>query len=230
VIQLTENGGYGAALKAGIEATRSDYVVITDADGTYPPEDIPGLVERMERVDMVVGSRTMSDVSIARIRRPAKMVLNGLASYLSGRHIPDLNSGLRVMRRSTLMKFIHLLPSGFSFTSTITLAMLCTNHKVTYVPVECAPRVGSSKIRPSDFTAFLMLVLRTVVLFNPLKVFLPLGGLLFLAGVIKLVYDIFLWNLSESAVMALLAAVIVWSVGLLADMIARLQLMTPPSR
>jgi glycosyltransferase involved in cell wall biosynthesis len=230
VIRLAENGGYGAALKAGIEATRSDYVVITDADGTYPPEQIPGLVERMERVDMVVGSRAMSDVSIARIRRPAKMILNGLASYLSGRHIPDLNSGLRVMRRSTLMKFIHLLPSGFSFTSTITLAMLCTNHKVTYVPVVCSPRVGSSKIRPSDFTAFLMLVLRTVVLFNPLKVFLPLGGLLFLIGLIKFVYDIFLWNLSETAVMAFLGAVIVWSVGLLADMIARLQLAGPPSR
>lgn len=230
VVRLTENRGYGAALKAGIAATRSEFVVITDADGTYPPEAIPGLVGLTNGVDMVVGSRAMTDVSIARIRRPAKMFLNGLASYLSGRHIPDLNSGLRVMRRSSLMKFIHLLPSGFSFTSTITLAMLCTDHRVTYVPVVCAPRVGSSKIRPSDFTAFLMLVLRTVVLFNPLKVFLPLGSLLFMAGVAKLVYDILLWNLSESAVMAFLAAIIVWSVGLLADMIARLQLTSATSR
>jgi glycosyltransferase involved in cell wall biosynthesis len=230
VIRLGENSGYGAALKAGIHATQSDYVVITDADGTYPPEEIPVLVAGMEHVDMVVGSRAMSDVSIAWVRRPAKMILNGLASYLSGRHIPDLNSGLRVMRRSTLMKFIHLLPSGFSFTTTITLSMLCTNHKVSYVPVQCAPRVGSSKIRPSDFNAFMMLVLRTVVLFNPLKVFLPLGTSLFLIGVIKLAYDIVLWNLSETAVMAFLAAVIVWAVGLLADMIARLQLTPPPSR
>jgi hypothetical protein len=158
------------------------------------------------------------------------MILNRLASYLSGRHIPDLNSGLRVMRRSTLMKFIHLLPSGFSFTTTITMTMLCTNHKVSYVPVQCAPRVGSSKIRPSDFNAFMMLVLRTVVLFNPLKVFLPLGTFLFLIGVVKLVQDIILDNLSETAVMAFLAAVIVWSVGLLADMIARLQLMPPRAR
>jgi glycosyltransferase involved in cell wall biosynthesis len=230
VIKLSENGGYGAALKAGISATKSDCVVITDADGTYPPEQIPMLLEQMTGMDMVVGSRAMTDVSIARIRRPAKLFLNGLASYLSGRHIPDLNSGLRVMRRSTLMKFIHLLPSGFSFTSTITLAMLCTHHRVTYIPVVCAPRVGSSKIRPSDFNAFVMLVLRTVVLFNPLKIFLPLGSLLFLIGVAKLVYDLFLWNLSETAVMAFLAAVIVWSVGLLADMIARLQLSAPHSR
>lgn len=230
VIRLSENGGYGAALKAGINATKSDCVVITDADGTYPPEQIPMLLEQMNGVDMVVGSRAMTDVSIARIRRPAKLFLNGLASYLSGRHIPDLNSGLRVMRRTTLMKFLHLLPSGFSFTSTITLAMLCTNHRVTYIPVVCAPRVGSSKIRPSDFNAFVMLVLRTVVLFNPLKVFLPLGGFLFLIGVVKFVYDIFLWNLSETAVMAFLAAVIVWSVGLLADMIARLQLTASSSK
>jgi hypothetical protein len=179
---------------------------------------------------MVVGSRAMTDVSIARIRRPAKMFLNWLASYLSGRRIPDLNSGLRVMRRTSLMKFIHLLPSGFSFTSTITLAMLCTNHKVMYIPVACSPRVGHSKIRPSDFQAFLMLVLRTIVLFNPLKVFLPLGTMLFGIGLAKLTYDVFLWNLSETAVMAFLAAVIVWSVGLLADMIARLQLAATHSK
>ena len=229
VIRFAENCGYGAALKAGINATKSDYVVITDADGTYPPERIPELVERMENMDMVVGSRAMSDRSIAVARRPAKLFLNALASYLSGRRIPDLNSGLRVMRRSVLMKFVHLLPSGFSFTSTITLAMLCTNHRVSYIPVVCSPRVGSSKIRPSDFTAFLMLVLRTVVLFNPLKVFLPLGTLLFAFGAVKLMYDLLLWNLSDTSVMAFLAAVIVWSVGLLADMIARLQLTAPYS-
>ena len=227
VIRKNENGGYGSALKTGIYATQSEYVVITDADGTYPPEQIPALLDRATNQDMVVGSRAMTDVSIAYIRRPAKMFLGALASYLSGRRIPDLNSGLRVMRRSALMRFIQLLPSGFSFTSTITLSMLCTQHRVVYVPVVCSPRVGSSKIRPSDFTAFLMLVLRTVVLFNPLKVFLPLGTVLFLAGSAKLVYDVFLWNLSESAVMAFLAAVIVWSVGLLADMIARLQLSAP---
>jgi len=226
VIRLAENGGYGNALKAGIYDTESEYVAITDADGTYPPEQIPVLVGHMPGVDMVVGNRAMTDVSIPHVRRPAKMFLNWLASYLSGRTIPDLNSGLRIMRRSTLMRFIQLLPSGFSFTSTITLAMLCTGHRVTYIPVQCAARVGSSKIRPSDFTAFLMLVLRTVVLFNPLKVFLPLGTLLFGLGLAKLAYDVYLWNLSESAVMAFLAAIIVWAVGLLADMIARLQLTT----
>ena len=103
------------------------------------------------------------------------------------------------------------------------------NVQVKYIPVACAPRVGSSKIRARDFQAFLMLVLRTIVLFNPLKIFLPLGTFLFVVGVAKLTYDVFLWNLSETAVMAFLSAVIIWSVGLLADMISRLQL-NPPRR
>jgi hypothetical protein len=166
----------------------------------------------------------MNDASIARARRPAKRLLGVLASYLAGRRIPDLNSGLRVMRRSVLMRFIHLLPSGFSFTTTITLSMLCTHHEVVYLPIKCAPRVGSSKLRAHEFATFIMLVLRTVVLFNPLKVFLPLGAAMFGVGFLKFVYDAFLWNLSETAVMAFLGAIIIWSLGLLADMVARLQL------
>jgi glycosyltransferase involved in cell wall biosynthesis len=224
VIRLPENGGYGAALKTGILQSRSEYVLIIDADGTYPPETIPALLARMKDADMAVGARAANDTSIARARRPAKKVLSLLASYLAGRCIPDLNSGLRVMRRSVLMEFLHILPSGFSFTTTITLALLCNNYLVTYLPIACAPRVGSSKLRAKEFTAFIMLVLRTVVLFNPLKVFLPLGAALFLIGAAKFTYDLFLWNLSETAVMAFLAAIVVWSVGLLADMIARVQL------
>src|SRR5207244_9054414 len=192
--------------------------------GTYPPEAIPELLARMAENDMAVGARSPNDTSIQRRRRPAKKVLSVLASYLAGRRIPDLNSGLRVMRRSVLMEFLHILPSGFSFTTTITLAMLCNNYLVVYLPIACAPRVGSSKLRAKEFTTFIMLVLRTVVLFNPLRVFLPLGAFLFAVGFAKFIYDLFMWNLSETAVMAFLAAIIIWSVGLLADMIARLQL------
>jgi hypothetical protein len=133
------------------------------------------------------------------------------------------------MDRSVVEKFIHLLPDGFSFTTTITLALLCTSHSVVFEPIECRRRIGTSKMRAIDFSNFVMLVLRTVVLFNPLKVFLPLGALLFVAGLLKLAYDVVMWNLSESAVMAFLAAITVWSVGLLADMISRLHL-RPPGR
>jgi glycosyltransferase involved in cell wall biosynthesis len=228
VIRVPSNRGYGTALKTGVLATDSEYVVIIDADGTYPPDAIPRLVMRAADADMVVGARSALDVSIPAVRRPAKWFLARLSGYLAGQRIPDLNSGLRVMRRKTLNEFLHLMPSGFSFTSTITLSMLCTMRQVIYEPVVCKRRVGTSKIRAMDFTNFVMLVLRTVVLFNPLKIFLPLGAILFLLGTIKFVYDVYLWNLSESAVMAFLAAIIVWSVGLLADMIARLQL-RPPS-
>ena len=224
VIRLPENRGYGAALKTGILKSRSEYVAIIDADGTYPPEALETLLACIGDFDMTVGARSPDDRSIARVRRPAKKVLSVLASYLAGRRIPDLNSGLRVIRRSVLMQFLHILPSGFSFTTTITLALLCTNGNVRYVPITCTPRIGSSKLRAKEFTAFVMLVLRTVVLFNPLKLFLPIGAVLFLIGLGKLAYDVALWNLSETTVMAFLAAIIVWSVGLLADLTARVQL------
>jgi glycosyltransferase involved in cell wall biosynthesis len=227
VLRQPSNEGYGSALKKGFAASTSELVAIIDADGTYPANVLPYLLECAADADMVVGARAAGDRSIPLRRRPAKWFLNHLASYLAGQKIPDVNSGLRILRRSAVKRFMAILPSGFSFTTTITLAMLCTNHRVAFVPIAYRRRTGSSKLRGFEFGNFLMLVVRTVVLFNPLKVFLPLGAVLFLAGTVKFVYDVFLWNLSESAVMAFLAAIIVWCVGLLADMIARLQLRPP---
>ena len=132
VLALPENRGYGGALKAGIRRARFEIIVITDADGTYPAQAIPSLVEGMRQYDMVVGARTGEEVAVPLVRRPAKWVLRHLAAYLAGRPIPDLNSGLRAMRRSSVRQFEHLLPSGFSFTTTITLAMLCGDHLVRY--------------------------------------------------------------------------------------------------
>jgi glycosyltransferase involved in cell wall biosynthesis len=221
------NRGYGAALKTGILNTSARAIAIIDADCTYPPEALPSLTEKLAGADMVVGSRALSSTGVAWIRRPGKWMLNSFASYLVGRHIPDLNSGLRVMRRDAVLKYLHLLPNGFSFTSTITMAMLANGHDVTYEPIVYTKRVGRSKIRASHFFSFMLLVVRAIVLFNPLKVFLPLGTLLFLLGVVKLVQDVVRWNLSETAIMAFLAAIIVWAVGLLADMISRLQMQSP---
>ena len=224
VISHGNNRGYGAALKTGILGTESSVVTILDADCTYAPDAIPRLYAKLDHADMVVGARKLSSKGVSMIRRPAKWVLNRFASYLVGRRIPDLNSGQRVMRRKPLMQFLHLCPDGFSFTSTITLAMMANGRNVVYEPIEYATRTGDSKIRPSHFGSFMLLAVRAIVLFNPLKVFLPFGLLLFLIGVAKLVQDIVLWNLSETAVMAFLSAIVVWAVGLLADMIARLQM------
>jgi len=171
---------------------------------------------------MVVGARTTENVQIPFSRRPAKWFLRWLASYLAGQAIPDLNSGLRLMRRDLVERYRHLLPSRFSFTTTMTLAAACNGHAVEFVPIDYAARLGQSKIRPWDTYEFLLLILRTVVFFNPLKVFIPMGAVLALGGLAKFIYDVFIGNLSESAVLALLAALIVWAVGLLADQNARI--------
>jgi len=224
VINLPENMGYGAALKAGIKRSKYETIVITDADGTYPAEVIPTLISELGDYDMLVGARTGENVAAPLVRKPAKWVLRKLASYLAGRHIPDLNSGLRVIRKDLVRRFVHLLPSGFSFTTTITLASLCSGSLVKYSSIDYHARIGKSKIKPSHAFDFLLLIIRTIVYFNPLKVFLPLGGLLFLGGFSKFVYDIYIGNFSESALLGFIGAAVLWAVGLLSDQISKMAL------
>jgi glycosyltransferase involved in cell wall biosynthesis len=224
VIASTQNDGYGGALKRGIAASHSKLVAILDADGTYPPASLVQMIEIAEAADMVVGDRGPAMRNVSLVRRPAKWILGALAAFLVGRRIPDINSGLRVFRRESLQKFIPLLPDGFSFTTTITLCMLCTKMRVEYLPISYGKRVGHSKIRPAHFLTFLVLLLRIIVLFRPLRFFMPLGALLFMLGLAKAAYDITKMNLSESAIFGLLAALIIWSLGLVADMISRLHL------
>ncbi len=224
VLAMPENRGYGAALKTGIRRSHYDIIVITDADGTYPARYIPELVAQIGEYDMVVGSRTGANVAVPLVRKPAKWVLGKLASYLAGRHIPDLNSGLRVMRKDLIRRFVHLLPSGFSFTTTITLAALCSSSLVKYSPIDYHARIGKSKIRPGHAFDFTLLIVRTIVYFNPLKVFLPLGAVFFVGGFAKFVYDVWLDNLSETTVLGFLGAAILWAVGLLSDQISKLAL------
>ena len=221
VIRLPENMGYGAALKAGIAKSKYDLIVITDADGTYPASQIPVLVAQMEGYDMVVGARTSNNVAIPLMRRPAKWVLGKLAGYLAGRPIPDLNSGLRVMRKDLIRRFLHLLPQGFSFTTTITLSALCSGSLVKYSEIDYHARIGQSKIRPAHAFEFLLLILRTIVYFNPLKIFLPIGGFFFLIGISKIVYDVYIGNLSESALLGVFGAAGFWSLGMLSDQISK---------
>ncbi len=225
VLSLPRNVGYGGALKAGIARARFDTIVIIDADGTYPAGSVPDLLSFSPDFEMVVGARTGDDVHIQTARRLPKWFLGKLAGYLAGQRIPDLNSGLRVVSRGLVQRFEHLLPSGFSFTTTLTLAALSSDIPVQYHPIDYRPRLGDSKIRPFHAFDFLMLILRTVVFFNPLKVFLPVGSILFMVGFGKSLWDLFLFgDFSDTVVMGFLGAVIVWSVGLLSDQIARVAL------
>jgi len=218
------NLGYGATLKRGVRAAQFEYLAIMDADGTYPARYLPDMLALCRDQDMVVGDRGAAMKNVPLIRRPAKMFLNKLASYLAQRKLNDINSGLRVFRKSELVPFLPLLPDTFSFTTTITLCMSCNGKRMMYTPIDYGRRVGRSKIRPMDFINFTILVLRVMVLFNPLRVFIPLGFWLGVVGVLKLIYDIYLENLSETAVFCFLAAIMIWSLGLIADMIARLHL------
>ncbi len=180
------NRGYGAALKLGMQHAAYDRILITDADGTYPLEDIPRLVEAAQTCDMAVGARTGKIVQVPLLRRPAKWMITKLSEYLSGRTIPDLNSGFRVFRKDTAMRFLSLYPDGFSFTTTITLSMLTNGYSVKFLPINYLKRVGKSSIHPiRDFINFTILIIRICAYFKPLNVFLPPAMFLVVAGVAK---------------------------------------------
>jgi len=218
------NSGYGATLKRGVKAAQYEYVAIIDADGTYPAHYLPDMLAKCRDLDMVVGDRGAAMKNVPLIRKPPKFVLNKLASFLAERKLNDLNSGLRVFRKSELIPFLPLLPQNFSFTTTITLCMSCNNKRMVYTPIEYRRRVGKSKIKPMDFINFIILIMRAITLFNPLRIFIPLGLIFFLLGIFKLFYDLTMWNLSETAIFSFLAAILIWSLGLIADMISRLHL------
>jgi len=190
VICLGANRGYGAALKAGIARAKFDWIAIIDADGTYPATALPKMLQQVESNDMVVGARIGSQVRDPFARRPAKWLLRKFACVLAGQEIPDLNSGLRVMRKSLVHQFAGILPSGFSFTTTITLSMICCGYSVGYVPIDYFNRIGRSKIKPFHALKFAFLIVRTVLRFRPMRVLVPVGSLVIFAGLAILAFDL----------------------------------------
>lgn len=223
VIRHQRNMGYGAAIKTGMEEARYEWVGITDADGTYPNGKIPELLSAMGENDMVVGARVGKGVSIPWVRRPAKWILSQLANYLAQQKIPDLNSGLRIFKKQAAECFLKILPDRFSFTTTITLAMLSNNYKVLFVPIDYHPRTGKSKIRPLyDTMNFLQLIVRTILYFDPLRIFLPVGtGLLLTSTTLFVLRLIKGGGYGVTIPMFLLAGIQVLAIGMLADLIDR---------
>lgn len=221
VIQHRGNRGYGASLKTGILAANHEVIAITDADGTYPAQYLPAMLEKLEHADMVVGSRTGADVNIPLSRRPAKWFLRVMANYVSNTKIPDLNSGLRVFRSDVAIQYFAILSDQFSFTTTITLAMLCDKYSVVYTPIDYRKRRGKSKIMPWDAGSFAVLIMRVAMLFRPLRVFLPIAALCMLYGVIKTGFDLTHDpNISASAIFAFVSALMMVLVGMLGDAVA----------
>jgi len=223
LLQHPNNRGYGAALKTGIRHARGDVIVIMDADGTYPSAEVPKLAGHIGDHDMVVGARVGNNVEIPILRRLAKFFLLKLASYLARTKIPDMNSGFRAFKKDVAMNYIHLLPSTFSFTTTITLALLCNDYSVKFHPIDYRERIGESKVNPIRDTAnFVSLIVRTVMYFNPLRVFLPVSALLMCLGVCWVGYTAFAsHNITDSGILVMLTSIIIGAIGLLADLIVK---------
>jgi glycosyltransferase involved in cell wall biosynthesis len=221
LLRHTANKGYGAALKTGLRHAAYDVIAITDADGTYPSEEIPRLLADLKDYDMVVGARVGEVVEISWLRRFPKWILRHLASYLIKDEIPDLNSGLRVFRKDIAMQFYRLYPTGFSFTTTITLAMMSNDYLVHFVPINYFKRVGNSKIRPiRDTLNFFALIIRTIMYYRPLKIFGPVSLALLLAGLVRGCYNTVVHhNLTTVDLLLLLTGIIIAAIGLLADLI-----------
>jgi glycosyltransferase involved in cell wall biosynthesis len=216
VITLDLNRGYGAAIKTGIMHSDTEYLAIIDADGTYLAEDIPRLFREMKSCDMVVGQRPREKG----LRLLAKGFLQSIASYAVDYPIPDINSGLRIFRSKLARDLFRLLPNGFSLTSTITLGALYTPYRVRYVPIEYRVRTGRSKIKKvRALFNFTMLILRTIVLFNPLKFFLPASAFLGFMGLGFLARDLLARDIAQGSILMLVNALILFAIGLLAEAI-----------
>ncbi|MCX6175432.1 MAG: glycosyltransferase family 2 protein [Ignavibacteriales bacterium] len=184
VIYHPYNKGYGAALKAGIKNATTDLICFYDADGQHNPNDVEQLILNLDNYDMLVGER-QKDSHKEWVRRPGKWLLSKVANFLTGRKIPDLNSGLRLVKRNVILKLLHLFPDGFSFSTTSTIAFLNLGLNVGYYPIKTNKRIGKSSVRQLKHGSnVLLLILRLIILFNPLKVFVPISFLIFMLGII----------------------------------------------
>ena len=224
VVRHPYNKGNGAAVKSGIRRATGEFVMIIDGDGQHRPEDAGRLVSRLGEYDLVVGARaSTTQASVA--RRLGNSILNGLASYLTGRHIPDLTSGFRGARRACLGEFLHLLPNGFSAPTTTTLAFIKAGYNVGFEPTEARLRVGSSKIRLArDGAKFLMIILKIVTIYSPLRIFIPISAASLVVGTGYAVWTIATQrHITNSSVLLIMLAVVVFLVGLVSEQISALR-------
>jgi glycosyltransferase involved in cell wall biosynthesis len=225
LIRFLRNHGSGTARKVGTRNARGRVTVWTDVDMTYPNDQIPQLVKELEGADQVVGARTSEQGSHKAFRVPAKWFIRRLACYLTQTDIPDLNSGFRAFRTNVARQFLNQLPRGFSCVTTITMTFLANGYSVRYVPIDYATRAGTSKFHWwRDTRRYFAQVVRMVLSYNPLRVFMPVGLGLLLIGAVKLGYDLVDkdFRVATNTLVVLLTAFQVVMIGLLADLMVRL--------
>lgn len=226
VISNPHNVGYGHSLKKGIGKARFDTIVITDADGTYPISEIPRLIQIYRQgFDMVVGARSGSHYRGSPLKWPMRLLLRFLVEWTAGRRIPDINSGFRVFSRASAMSYFGQLCDGFSFTTSLTLAYMMTSKYVTYTSIQYAERIGTSKVRLwRDSLRTLQFIVQAIVYYNPLKIFLLMSVGCIIISFISVGIGIS-FHLATGFMMgtgALLVAILVFALGLLADLLRQI--------
>lgn len=225
LIELATNRGVGTARRVGTRAAVGRVVVWTDVDLTYPNDRIAELVDALDGYDQVVGARRQEAGTTPHLRAVAKGVMRHLASYLVEQPIADLNSGFRAFRRDVASQYLHRLPSGFSCVTTLTLAFLANGYSVSYLPIDYAARAGISKFHWwHDTRRYATQIVRMVMSYNPLRVFLPLALTLLAVGMLKLGYDVVTEpvRLAANTLLIFFAGLQLLAVGLLADLIVSL--------
>lgn len=218
------NIGNGAAVKTGARSATGDILVFMDADGQHDPADIEKMVEKLNTgYDMVVGARdTRSQASLGRLF--ANAIYNKFASWLSGQKIDDLTSGLRTARAEKFREFLHLLPNGFSYPTTSTMAFLRSGYSVSYLPIRARKRTGKSHINLfRDGVRFLLIIMRVSTLYAPLKIFIPISAAIFTTGIIHYLYTYFtMGRFTNMSAVLLLASLLIFLIGLLSEQITML--------
>jgi glycosyltransferase involved in cell wall biosynthesis len=224
VIRHPETLGNGAAIKSGARTANGDFLCFMDADGQHDPAEVASLMEKLEEgYDMVVGARNSgSHASVGRLF--ANGFYSRFASVITGRRIPDLTSGFRVVRSHLFRRFLYLLPNGFSYPTTITMAFLRSGYPVGFVPIKAAQRVGKSHIRPlRDGLRFLVIIFKVATLYAPLKVFIPVSGFFFATGLGYYIYTyVTMGRFTNMSLLVFSASVIIFLIGLISEQITAL--------
>jgi glycosyltransferase involved in cell wall biosynthesis len=223
VFRHPTNGGYGRALKTGLKLANYDWCLIVDADGSYPLDKIMDLLEYIPAFDMVVGARTGKHYWGSFSKRLSRTILSKLVQYVVGTRVPDINSGMRVFKKEIALEHISRISSGFSFTTTLTLAMFLNERFVKYVPIEYFDRVGKSKVRYwIDSLRMLQILVQAIVYYNPLKLFLPICITSVLVGVVVGTVEALLGAPTQGLLFfgqSILCSLLIGATGLLTDVI-----------
>jgi glycosyltransferase involved in cell wall biosynthesis len=218
------NIGNGAAIKTGLRVAKGEWIIMMDADGQHDPRDIEKLLEYKETFDMVVGARS-SDSETSFHRDFANTLYNWIASYVTHFKIKDLTSGYRLVKKSTAQQFIYLLPNSFSYPTTLTMAYLRSGRSLKYVPIQSKRRQGKSKIKLfKDGVRFLLIIFKIATLFSPMRVFLPLSFVIFIAGLGHYIYTfIHQGRFTNMSALLISTSVIIFLIGLVSEQISQMR-------